>query len=107
MECSLNGVCTQSVQPGTNSSCRCDAGWIGKRCETLDLLPASACPHRERRRHDRVGRAANLGLDERSDRALAEALHLHAAADQRLAGAALLRGGKSRGKKMVATQLLS
>lgn len=40
LNCSLNGRCATEVNPATNSSCECYAGWTGKRCETLDLLPA-------------------------------------------------------------------
>jgi hypothetical protein len=40
LDCSLNGACTSRVNLTTNSSCACGAGWIGKRCETLDLQPA-------------------------------------------------------------------
>ena len=34
VDCSLNGVCHQG-------QCRCDAGWGGARCQTLQLLPAA------------------------------------------------------------------
>ena len=41
MDCSLNGRCTSHVNPTTNTSCVCRVGWVGKRCESLDLLPAT------------------------------------------------------------------
>ena len=33
LDCSLNGGCQQGT-------CHCDSGWIGARCERLQLLPA-------------------------------------------------------------------
>ena len=41
LDCSLNGHCGGTLDPATNSTCLCLVGWRGKRCETLDLLPAS------------------------------------------------------------------
>ena len=41
LDCSLNGHCSGTLDPATNSTCLCLVGWRGKRCETLDLLPAS------------------------------------------------------------------
>ena len=34
IDCSLNGVCQQGT-------CLCDVSWLGPRCSTLNLLPAS------------------------------------------------------------------
>jgi len=31
-DCSLNGVCAAGI-------CTCDSGWIGDKCQTLDLIP--------------------------------------------------------------------
>ncbi len=41
LDCSLNGRCSGTLDPTTDSTCLCFVGWRGKRCETLDLLPAS------------------------------------------------------------------
>lgn len=49
-DCSLNGNCVAqaevgaagAVQPATSATrCRCDPGWRGYNCSTLDLLPAN------------------------------------------------------------------
>lgn len=40
--CSLNGICTPHRNPATNTTCNCDSGWKGKRCEELDLVAANA-----------------------------------------------------------------
>ncbi|KAB8077486.1 hypothetical protein BDV29DRAFT_188686 [Aspergillus leporis] len=48
-DCSLNGVCMNSVEGGHNPDqqdtgekvCRCDPGWFGDDCGRLDLAPAT------------------------------------------------------------------
>lgn len=45
-DCSLNGICTRSRKPQSNTKahgkvCLCDPGWIGDDCGRLDLAPAA------------------------------------------------------------------
>ena len=36
-DCSLNGVCD-----ARSGNCTCDAGWKGRQCAVLDLVPAAS-----------------------------------------------------------------
>jgi hypothetical protein len=40
LDCSLNGRCSSTLNTTTNTSCVCGPGWVGRRCESLDLMPA-------------------------------------------------------------------